>query len=152
MKRTLMKTTAQNHRSLRNRQRCWRPRWTSAQLRDGRRLTRRRMTKHSTPTLNPGGFIFCQQPLPHRRHPKAEKKIEPLNVLPEKRGSVVAPLRGLWTITPWAEGHTRLVVNKLKTQDWKTFFKHLPHRLYIKDMCELRIHPVRIYVIHVNDT
>ena len=46
---------------------------------------------------------------------------------------VAAYLRGLWTIAPWAEGHTKLVYNKLKTQDWKTSFKHLPNQPYIKD-------------------
>ena len=34
---------------------------------------------------------------------------------------VVARLLGLWTIALWVEGHTRLVVNKLKTQDWKIY-------------------------------
>ena len=42
--------------------------------------------------------------------------------------AVAARLRGLWTIGPWAEEHTKLVANKLKTQDWKTLFKNLPHQ------------------------
>ena len=42
--------------------------------------------------------------------------------------SVAARLRGLWTIAPWAEGQTKLVDNKLKTQDWKTLFKHLTYQ------------------------
>ena len=33
---------------------------------------------------------------------------------------VEARLRDLRTIAPWAEEHTKLVDNKLKTQDWKT--------------------------------
>ena len=37
----------------------------------------------------------------------------------QKRDSVAARLRGLWAIAPWAGEHTRLSVNKLKTQEWK---------------------------------
>ena len=43
---------------------------------------------------------------------------------------VAARLRGLWTIAPWPERHTRPVHNKLRTQDWKTLFKHLTHQFY----------------------
>ena len=32
------------------------------------------------------------------------------------REAVAARLRSLWTVAPWAEVPTRLVVNKLKTQ------------------------------------
>ena len=36
---------------------------------------------------------------------------------PTLANDVAAQLRGLWTVTPGAEGHTRLSANKLKTQD-----------------------------------
>ena len=39
-----------------------------------------------------------------------------------QNATVAALLRGLWTIAPWAEGHTRIVVNKLKTR-LKNFLK-----------------------------
>ena len=45
--------------------------------------------------------------------------------------TVAARLRGLWTIAPRAEGHTKLVDNKLKTQDCKTLFKNLTDQFYI---------------------
>ena len=57
------------------------------------------------------------------------KQTEPRNVFTKKRGTVVARLRGLWTVAPWTEGHTRLNVNKLKTQDWK-LHKHILHQFH----------------------
>ena len=84
---------------------------------DGRRLNRPRMTIRSTPMMNTGEIKFCHQPYPKATTPKAEKKIELWNVLPKKKGFVAARLRGLWTIDSSAEGHTKLVDNKLKPQE-----------------------------------
>ena len=76
--------------------------------------------------------FFAINSYPTAATPKAEKEIEPRNVLPKKRGSVAARLRGLWTRVPWAGGHTKLVDNKLKIQDWKTLFKHLTHQFIFR--------------------
>ena len=70
----MMETTVHNRRSLRNRHRYRRPRWTSAQLTDGRRLTRRGTITPSTPAMKPGEFIFSHQALHHRRHNLARWK------------------------------------------------------------------------------
>ena len=53
----------------------------------------------------------------------------------QKPGTVTARLQGLWTVAPWTEGHTRLVVYKFKTQDWKlhTHIVQYFHYLYIND-------------------
>ena len=69
----------------------------------------------------PRWFIFYHQALPHRRHPGNWKANWALECPSQKKESVAARLRGLWTIAPWAKGYTRLVVNKLKTEDWKFF-------------------------------
>ena len=51
--------------------------------------------------------------------------------------AVAAHLRGLWTVAHWAEGNTRPVVNKLKTQDWKLhihilhYFSSIVYKWYI---------------------
>ena len=62
------KNTPRTHRSFQNHQRYRRPQRKSAQLTDGRRLTRRRMVTHSTSMIKPGEFIFRHQLLPHRHH------------------------------------------------------------------------------------
>ena len=49
------------------------PRWTSAQLRDARRFTRRRIITHSALMMNTEEFSFCHQLLPHRLHPTSWK-------------------------------------------------------------------------------
>ena len=46
--------------------------------------------------------------------------------------SVTARLRGLWKVATWTEGQSRLVVNKLKTQDWKLHEYNFKY-LYIND-------------------
>ena len=46
----------------------------SAQLRDGRHLTRRWMLIHSTPLMIPGEFIFYPQVPRHRSHPESWKE------------------------------------------------------------------------------
>ena len=43
------------------------PRWKSAPLTVGRRLTRRQTTTHFTPMTNPGEYFFCHQLQPRRR-------------------------------------------------------------------------------------
>ena len=53
------------------------------------------------------------------------EKTAPWNVLPKKRESVAARLRSLWTVAPRTEGHTRLVVNKLKNSILKSSYIYI---------------------------
>ena len=77
------------------------------------------MIIHSTPMMNPGEFNFYRQVLPHRRHTKNWKGNWALECPSQNEGECRSTSARLWIVTPWAKGHTRLVVNKLKTQDWK---------------------------------
>ena len=61
---------------------------------------------------------FSTPPLPSR---KMKRKLSLGMSFPKKRGSDAARLRGLWTIAPRAERHTRFIGNKLKSQDWKRY-------------------------------
>ena len=138
----MSKTTAQNHRIRQNRHRYRRPRWASAQLRDGRRLTRRRMTIHSIPMMNPGEVNFYPQVLPRRRHPDSWKENRALDCPSQKKENVATHLWGLWTVASWAEGHTSLVLNKLETQDSKSrihilhYFSTIVYKWYVAVTCQ----------------
>ena len=66
----MMRTTAHSQKRFPNRHRYRRPLRLSAQLTDGRRLTRLLMITQSTPMMNPGEFTFCHQFLTHRCHPE----------------------------------------------------------------------------------
>ena len=110
-------------------------------------------TPHTTTDNNtfycddePRRSYFCTfQSFPQLR-PRKLKKTEPWNVPPKKRESVAAELRGLYTVAPKSDGHTRLVVNQLRTQDSKL---HTHTLLYFQ---YLGINPIRIYVFHANET
>ena len=141
--RAWRRTKGPNHRSRRNRHRCRRRRWTSAQLRDGRHHILRRMTKHLTLMMNPREFICYPLVLPPQPPPRILKK----NWASER-------LQGVWTVAFWKHRHPRPVVNKLKTQDWKFHTKFLQCFQYLKiyDMKWLRIKPMHLYVTHMNHT
>ena len=62
------------------------------------------------------------------------------------RAIVAAHLRGSWRVAPLAEEHTRLVVNKLKTQDWELhvqklhYFSSIVYKWYVVVMYQTCAH------------
>ena len=112
-----------NHRSRRNCHRYWRPWWTWAQLRDGRHHTLRPMTIHSTPMINPGEFFSTLQRFPPSRHLASWKENWASECPSQKKAVSQHVWEALWTVAPRTEKHPRLVVNKLKTRDWKLIYR-----------------------------
>ena len=75
-----------HHWSRRNHHQCRRPQRTSAQLRDGRRHIRQRMTIHFNLMMNPAEFSFYPPVLPPAANSKNEKKNRALEWPSQKEG------------------------------------------------------------------
>ena len=74
-------------------------------------------------------YFLPSTPSPPPPPRKLKRKLSPGMSLPKRGGSVAARLRVFWTNGPGAEVHTKLVVDKLKTRDWKILFKDIAHQI-----------------------
>ena len=103
----------------------------SAQLIDGRRLTRRRMITPFTPMTKPGEFIFCHQLLSHRHHSESWKENWALKCPSQKQGECRRTSARLLDNCSLSCRTYHARRQQTKNSRLKTSFKPIVHQFFI---------------------